>query len=282
MTRRAAELDAVKTVEISTDLRPAAYVQRLVLWEYATGKSRVIERLRSINLVELVVVLTVLGVLMLVIYRVRRRAGEGWATGAVILSVGTTGFVTMALSIVWLFAFQNLYGYVYQRIGWIIAVFMGGLVIGCGWVSWRSKRVTVAAALTAYFWRWLIVVDVLLALLALAVPFALPALGLLQSGPLALVLVEWCVLFMVFATGMLGGAAFALAGGLRFGVTGRAGAAAGSVVGADHAGAGRGARLWGLVLVAVFGTLTTAFLLAGMKVISVGLLLSLGRFARAG
>ena len=60
------------------------------------------------------------------------------------------GFATMALSIIWLFAFQNLYGYVYQRIGWIIAIFMGGLVIGCELVNRRSKRLAVLAPSERY------------------------------------------------------------------------------------------------------------------------------------
>ena len=71
-------------------------------------------------------------------------------------------------------------------------------------------------------------------------------------------------------------------GFFRLGGWGGAGAPGGCVLGADHAGACLGALLCGILLVPVFGTLTTAFLLAGMKVISVGLLLSLGRFARAG
>jgi len=193
-------------------------------------------------------------------------------TGAVVLSVGTTGFATMALSIIWLFAFQNLYGYVYQRIGWIIALFMGGLVVGCVVAGWRCSRSAAPGASSAPLWRWLIGVDVLLALLALSVPFVLPALARLQTSPTALTLVEWCVSVLVALTGVLGGAAFPLAGDLHRGSTGRAGAAAGAVVGADHAGACLGALLCGLLLVPVFGTAVAAFLLVGMKLVSALLL----------
>ena len=49
--------------------------------------------------------------------------------------------------------------------------------------------------------------------------------------------------------------------------------AAGSVVGADHAGACVGALLTGLVLVPVFGTATASLLLVGIKLASAGLLL---------
>ena len=121
-------------------------------------------------------------------------------------------------------------------------------------------------------WQRLIAVDLLLALLALSVPFVLPVLGEFQSGPLALRLVEWCVSIMVFLTGVLGGAAFPLAGGLQVQATGSSGTAAGTVVGADHAGACVGALLCGILLVPVFGTAAAALLLAIIKLGSAALL----------
>ena len=99
---------------------------------------------------------------------------------------------------------------------------------------------------------------VLLAVPALAIPFLLPALGRLQSTPLTFTLVEWCVSIMVALTGVLGGAAFALAAGLQLQITGRAGPAAGTIVGADHAGACLGALLSGILPVPVFGTAAAA------------------------
>jgi len=180
----------------------------------------------------------------------------------VLASIATTGFVTMALSIVWLFAFQNLYGYVYQRIGWIIALFMGGLALG----SWLTGR------LAQRLGRWLITVDLLMAMLACSAPLLLPALGELQTGPWTLLLVELSVSILVMATGVLGGTAFALAGGIELAATGRAGEAAGHIVGADHAGACLGALLTGVLLVPVHGTAAAAMFLGGIKLVSATLL----------
>jgi spermidine synthase len=282
--RRARELDAIRNAEISTDLRPIIYVQRLMLWDRMTAgqAGRLIEILRSIRWPELIAALAGLAAATLILCRLRGRSRRGWASGAVVLSVATTGFATMALSIVWLFAFQNLYGYVYQRIGWIIAVFMAGLVIGCGWFSRRAKRFAEPTRLSGYLWQWLIAVDLWLALLALCVPFILPVLGMLQTGPLTLLLVEWAVLVMVAATGVLGGAAFALAGGLQLATTGRPESAAGSIVAADHAGACLGALLTGILLVPVFGTPAAAYLLVGIKLVSAAVLLFGWRIRCAG
>jgi spermidine synthase len=309
LRRRKAELDAAVST-ISTDLHPVVYLQRLALWEEMTGgrSHAIFERLRSVGCTEFIVALLgVAGATLLVSYvragsgQRRRRQAAGsrngvasplvgdvsgfqpdlrtawFADSAIILSVGTTGFVTMALSIIFLFAFQNLYGYVYQRIGWIVALFMAGLVVGCGLISWRSRRIRDTAGTVAGLWAGLIAVDGLLTLLALTIPFVLPWLGSLQNAPVTFAVVEWCISLLVLVTGALGGAAFALGGALRLSATGRPGAAAGSVVGADHVGACLGALLCGIVLVPVFGTATAAFLLAGIKLSSAALL-TVGRW----
>ena len=78
---------------------------------------------------------------------------------------------------------------------------------------------------------------------------------------------------MVAVTGLLCGAAFALAGGLQFQLKGEAPAAAGAVVGADHTGACLGALVTGILLVPVYGVMTTAFLLAGIKLVSAVILM---------
>jgi len=319
--RRAAELDAVQPIEISTDLRPIVYVQRLILWEAAmsrlgSSEPGFIAWLRGVRLATVGCAIAVFCLVILIACRWRSGFREskpsevaaerrsGGADGALVVSIGTTGLVTMALSIVWLFAFQSLYGYVYQRIGWIIALFMAGLVVGCGWIGWRSNRraarcaslgspqraspglpdsagsrrpsatrlAVSRSAMVPYLWHRLVCVDVLLALLSGIVPLVLPALQRLPASPAALAAVEWTVSLLVLLTGVLGGAAFAAAGGLRQAWIARAGSAAAGVVGADHIGACVGAALTGILLVPVFGIATTALLLAAIKLGSAGLL----------
>ena len=258
------------------------YIQRLALWEWMIGGEGrgVIGRLRAVTWAELIGFLLVIGAVGMAVPYLRillrpdsQAFGPRVLDGAITVSVGSTGLVTMALSIVWLFAFQNLYGYVYQRIGWIIAVFMGGLVVGCFAADWWCRTVTAARRPASAVCRRLIVVDVLLAGLCVLVPLLLPILAEAQGGELALVLVEWVVLVMVSLTGVLGGASFALCGRVKLESMGDAGAAAGSIVGADHVGACIGALLTGVLLVPVFGTLATALLLAGIKLASAALLL---------
>jgi spermidine synthase len=292
-------LESDKVAQRERELDAATGV--LTLWERMTAgpSSRFIERLRRVGWGQLIVVLAAIGAGTLIVCRLRAgargssSAAGRWASGAIVLSVGTTGFATMALSLIWLFAFQNLYGYVYQRIGWIIALFMGGLVIGC-WLPGRAVRNAAERRLLS----GLITVDLLIALLSLAVPFVLPALDRMQSTQLAFTFVEIAISGMVAATGVLCGAAFALAGALRLADADRpkahgepfdagsapamdahAGAVAGTVVGADHAGACLGALLTGLFLVPVFGTAAAAMLLAGIKICSAAMLFLIRRRA---
>ncbi len=284
LASRVRELDTAEGARVNTDLHPSLYVQRLVLWEAASSGSHVIAWLQSVRLGQLVAGLAALAALAVVVPRLWLGGRAGWASGAVTLSVGTTGFATMALSILWLYAFQTLYGYVYQRIGWIIALFMAGLVAGCLLVGEPGRRPGAAPSAgdavrraPARVWRLLILVDTLLALLALAVPLVLPALAALPTTPSVLRLVEGCISALVVATGLLGGAAFPLAGELQLGFLRRIGRASGSVVGADHAGACLGALLCGVLLVPVFGLATTAWVLAGTKLASVAVLAA-GRY----
>jgi spermidine synthase len=302
--RRACELDEASGGTISADLRPTIYLQRLALWERMTGgpSRRFIEQLRSVKLGELIAGLAVLVVATLLVCRAWRssslqprgsgRGGESQSTGsvsrgadpsrergpirglgAIVLSVATTGFVTMAVSIVWLFAFQNLYGHVYQRIGWIVALFMAGLVIGCLLSERWARRDQGGGRSRPALCRRLIVVDVAIALLAAAIPQVLAALGRLQTASCAFSLVEWTISILMCLTGVVCGAAFPLAGAWLVGgrgvvVGGRGGIAAGVVVGADHAGACVGALLTGILLVPVFGTTVAAYVLAGTKLVS--------------
>jgi spermidine synthase len=276
LAHRAAEISAVDAPPITTDLRPLIYIQRLVLWEQMTGgrSAHILATIRSIRAAWIVVLVAALVLLTLIICRIR----GSWTSGAVMVSVGTTGFATMALSIVWLFAFQSLYGYVYQRIGWIIALFMAGLTVGCLLAGmWRPSG-SLAVRLT----RRLIGIDLLLAGLSMLIPFLLPALGAIQTTPTALHLVEWTISLLVAMTGILGGATFAVAGALQQALTPDTARAAGGVVAADHAGACLGALATGVVLVPVLGIPTTAGILVGTKIASAAVLAVCGGVCLSG
>jgi len=276
VARRQTELDSLPRPPVATDLRPVIYMQRLELWEHMTTRrgptgqagAGIVAWLRARQAGEVATLLAGLIVLTLLAGRFGRDKRADWASGAVAVSVGSTGFATMALSIVWLFAFQNLYGYIYQRIGWIIALFMAGLVVG----AWATDRRTDPARAGGKSFktsrRLLIVLDVLLAVLSWSAPPVLTLLYHLPTGPHTFRLVEVCVSLMVVLTGLLGGAAFPPAGRVQAALRAATGQAAARIVAADHLGACLGALLTGLLLVPVLGIVAAVGLLATLKAVS--------------
>ncbi len=266
---RSEELDAALHYQQSTDLHPSIYLQRLAHWELLSSNSRILAKMRDTQLGTVIGGLIIIGACTLALPLLRHRDALSVIGGTLSLSVGSTGFTTMAASIIWLFGFQSLYGYVYQRIGWIIALFMGGLVVGCLLASVPPAR---QHEYPDTEWRRLIGIDFLLAILSVLTPTALGYLGNHQSSDAELLLVETTISVLVAANGLLGGAAFALAGRIQLAVSRKVGQSVGAVVSADHAGACLGALLCGVLLVPSFGIGTTAYLLAGLKITSAGLL----------
>ena len=273
---RSAELDAHLNAPVSTDLRPIIYLQRLALWEATTHEVEGPGRhahyfLSTLRAVRMWHVLACCGAMVLATLLVasRYRPAPG---GVTLVSIGSTGLVTMSLTIVWLFSFQNLYGYVYSRIGWIVALFMGGLVVGSWYATGWTKRHT-ATTCSVLARRGLAILDAAIALLALSVPVILPHLAAMQTSAAALRVIEVCISAMVMVTGILGGAAMPLAAAQVPSKPHAAGTMAGHIVSADHYGACLGALACGVLLVPVFGITATALLLSGIKAVSAILLL---------
>jgi len=146
--------------------------------------------------------------------------------------VGTTGLAEMAFQTVVLVAFQVKFGYVYYKLGLILSMFMVGLASG-SWmvVRWGGK----VRALPAFVWTQVAVV--------------LYPLVLVLS--LASVRSEATFAVLPAAAGFVGGVQFPLAGRLVVGE--RVGKEAGSLYGADLAGAFFGAAGSSLLLVPLLG-----------------------------
>ncbi|GAH74993.1 unnamed protein product, partial [marine sediment metagenome] len=69
------------------------------------------------------------------------RGRRGLGRTALLWSVGTTGFASMAVEVVLLYTFQTLYGYVYGMVGLVVGVFMFGLVAGSFLANRRLGRI---------------------------------------------------------------------------------------------------------------------------------------------
>ena len=260
---------------VNSDRLPTAYFYHLLIWDELTGgRSRAtLSVLKSIqrHWPWLLAVPVVVGMLWVSWYRLRAGPERWFAPAAVVWSTATTGFASMSIELVLLFAFQSLYGYVYQRIGLIVALFMFGLAGGAlaanRWIRTRTVRP-----------RHLAILDLIIAAMLAVTPLLLIAAGRLTE--IASSLAEALVMIEVVVAGLLAGTAFPICITLYRSSGAATGRTAGSVDAADHIGACLGALLAGVALVPVVGMTVTCLLLAWLKLTSVGLLIAWQRVHR--
>lgn len=263
---------------VNTDLRPVTYLRHLVLWSrYSdSGLSDVFRKLQDFRgLCRLPILLSGIGgvllasMLLALAGRRRpgvRRVGRGWARLLIGVVIGTTGFCGMAMEMLLVFVFQGLYGYIYTRIGLIVAMFMLGLVLGAPTGRWMAAKGGRAP------WLFMFGVELLLAVF----PFAVVLLMRLAAGPegsLGILRgVEFAIYGCVAIVGWAVGAEFPLGNRLYIDAGGSVGAAAAITDASDHAGAALGSLLVGVLLVPVVGLRMACLALFVVKVMGCTLL----------
>jgi len=167
---------------------------------------------------------------------------------AVYYSLFATGYAAMAFTVVILLAYQASYGYVYEKIGLLTALFMAGSAAG----AYRGRRVM--DTLT-----WLQVLDTSSLLIFLSVPLCFK--------------VEQLYFILVLAAGIIGGMQFVIANRLLD--RKRQGELAGRLYAIDLAGSVLGALVTALVVVPLLGIGNAVLSLFLLKSSSLALLFSL-------
>jgi spermidine synthase len=176
----------------------------------------------------------------------RREVSPGFN---LLLIVFAVGFLGISLELMIIYSYQILTGYVYQQIGFLIALFMLGLPLGAQMAKGITQRFSPSgkgriSSLTA--------ASCGLGVMALIIP------GLLSTslpGPIT----RTFVYLMAIGAGFFVGAVFALALGIYR--QNRLVRAAGMVDAADHLGAAVGAFFTGALLVPVLGLSATGWIL---------------------
>jgi len=171
------------------------------------------------------------------------------------------GFAATSLEIVLLLAFQVLFGSLYYQVGWIVTMFMLGLVIG-----------TLAIGRFWPHWGWihLIGVATVIGMLAVAMPFLLESLK--QS--------EWLVFgkaaipLLALLLAVLVGIEFPLAARIDFQ---DAAITSARLYTADYLGAALGALLVSTFLIPIFGVFMVCFLTAGLNLTAAAFMLTRGK-----
>jgi len=123
-------LESFKPRIINTDFRPISYYYDLMVTTSYFGQllKRVFAFLIKIPFY--VVVAIILAVTLLLSLRVRKP----------VLTIGVLGATGIAFNLILLLAFQVLYGYMYHKIGIIVALFMLGLAIGGAFIGQKADK----------------------------------------------------------------------------------------------------------------------------------------------
>ncbi|MCC5872477.1 MAG: spermine synthase [Gammaproteobacteria bacterium] len=253
LTGTADDLEGVNEhLFVNSDFRPVGYFHTLMFWGDLTGSRTAGQLGRLLDVRPGWIALPALLVLLLTaLLRVtaRRRSAGPDRQLAVGLAVFTTGLSTMAMQVALLFAFQSLYGFVYEMLGLIVAIFMAGLAAGTALIQARVHQRASLGLLAG--------VQGAIALFALLIALTLPLTAQLPTATSVFV----CFAALTFIGGVLNGVDFPLTAAAFSAANRRPERSAGLVYGIELFGACAGAALASVLIAPILG-IVACFLLA--------------------
>src|SRR3990167_4504429 len=297
------QLGQRKDLLVNTDARPVTYFLNLVLWDSLTGGRlhALFHVLKDMKL-QLFLIPIVIALAGRIIYVVLRQFKPNinhpesveefnpYYTKQLktncLIALATTGFTGIALEIVLLYAFQNIYGYIYERMGVIVAVFMVGLALGGYLMNQIIKKIQNPKPVLdfdrgsgiqntylsptgddSHHWvKILLIMQGIIGFYALALPFIIYVLSFYSIAA------EVGLTCFIGMAGVLTGLVFPLVNKLFMQSNKDIAVSAGVTYSADHIGAILGAILTGVIFVPLLGVFGTCLILAVLSMSSLALI----------
>lgn len=252
---------------LNRDFFPVGFFYGLRYWgtAFAPGALDPFTQRRSLG------VAAVLGLVLLALGARAVVRSPGARANRLTFTIGTSGVAAMAADVFTLFAFQSLFGYIYQLTGLFMAAFMGGMFLG-GVLAYRhcSRRHRAISS------RLLLGLDVSVAALLLGFLPLVLLLRNLMGLPGAPVFGAMTAVAYALLAGAAVGAQFPVAAALMpAGWQRSAGSIAGRLYTADLVGGFAGGIAITLLLFPLLGLAYTLLVLAVLKTLSATLLLRL-------
>jgi spermidine synthase len=247
------------------------YYNKILGWTSFEGGGLLFEISEVLTLKNIFIFMGVLLLIRLVWMFRQRRRQERFYSLDIPVCVMTGGFAGMALELLIITAFQNIFGYVYQFIGFLIALFMAGLPLGAFFSRRMIERGDDRRKAQTVI---LILIQLGLALISVLFPYLIRVFAF--ASPWSQVLLFGLTVLI----GGLVGAIFPLSLNLYLADGSAIGRAAGRIDAADHFGAALGALFCGALLLPLLGLRNITYLLAAFSAASALLLLismALGR-----
>jgi spermidine synthase len=170
----------------------------------------------------------------------------------------------MFLSMALLFAYQNLCGYLYEKVGLLVALYMLGLSIGGFFLIRIFDKNKIDADIG------IVILDLAICLIAILIPYVINFMTQHISSSII-----FPIGAMIILVGAASGGQFPLASSLVDGEGENAGIGAAASETADHLGAALGALLAGTVLLPLLGVKWGCFFVGSVKLFSGFLILLL-------
>ncbi|MCJ7524818.1 MAG: fused MFS/spermidine synthase [Candidatus Aminicenantes bacterium] len=257
-----AALQKHKARELNRDQRPIAYFLGGRMLGWSSG-SPLTGLFRLLGKVKFTIVLMIMGLLLLPVFLLtlfRRKKQVGLAQ--ILPAAASGGFAGLSFEITAIFIFQNTWGFVYQAIGLLIALFMLGLGAGAALANRNIEKKLPTAEQAA---RWLAGIQMLIAVLNLG---CLPLLRInFRLGwPGQFLLAAW-----LGGMGLLVGAILPL--GMRVMRRMPAGLSAGLLNAGDYLGGAIGSLVMAAFFLPLLGTGNSLLLISLLSLVSAALLL---------
>ncbi len=247
-------------IKSNTDNNPIAYHYELYLWDKFSGSKlagylKRIEKLKPFHIISAMITL----VLSLLIpqYTMRNVSEIKFFRIILFWAILSTGFSAMGIEILLLFAFQNIFGYLYSMIGFIVALFMSGLMAG----SYTGIKFIKMFRNLSSILKILIIIEFLIPVLAFCIPGTIRYLNTLESQ----FIIKSLFFSVVALCGFLTGIEFPISVAMFSSNDSCAGFSTGTLDAADHYGAFLGAIFAGTFLLPLLGINMTAIIVGLMN-----------------
>lgn len=251
-----------RDAKINKDFAPIGYFYDMILWSthFSSKAQDIFGILYRMNIIWCI--LPIFISLIVLSFVVKK---ERFKDLPVFLSILTTGTSEIVFQIVVILAFQILYGYVYYKVGLILASFMLGLVIGSMFIN--NKMVNLKNDYLVY-----LVSQVAIVLYPLILPLIFFLLDALRNvfPPFT---IEVIFILLPSVAGFIGGFQFPLANKICLQNRHSAAKLAGKLYGLDLLGSCVGALFASSILLPILGIMQTCLVLSLLNLSVLSLLL---------
>jgi spermidine synthase len=244
--------------KINSDLNPVGLFYSISHWNalFAPSLRWLFGQFERINLKTIVLLL----VFFLVLYLFFRSKSIRFFRAGILLSIITTGFAGMIFDLVFVFAFQSIYGYVFSWIGFLVASFMAGAACG-------AMLITIALARTKDCFRLFLGIELAMVCFSIGCPFMFLAVHEYLGSP-GVFFVRMAFLAISFICGLLIGSQFPLANRIYLGNGASLSKTAALLYASDLLGGWFGGTIGAVVLLPVLGLVDTCITVGLLKLTS--------------